>query len=152
MSRTGWPRLPSNGMAGSSHTVDATYNGDDTSGGFHGSTAPQLAVTVSPDTTTTTLTQPVTNVPATGGKRTYVGQAATFTVTVRSTHGGTPTGSVTFFTDGATILQAGVTFSSSAGVRRRPPTPPPAYAPARTGSWRSTATLRATTPSAAAAP
>ncbi len=62
--------------------------------------------------TLTTLSQPVTNVPKPGGIDTYLNQAATFTATVRSFNGLTPTGSLTFL-DGSTTLQAGVTFSSS---------------------------------------
>jgi ELWxxDGT repeat protein len=101
-----WP------SAGTGHTVGATYNGDDTAGFFHASTAPEVMVTVNPDTTTTTLSQPVTNLPKPGGTDTYLNQPATFTVTVRSAHGGTPTGSVAFL-NGPVTLQAGVAFSSS---------------------------------------
>jgi ELWxxDGT repeat protein len=96
------------------HTVDAAFNGDDTAGDFNASMAPELAVIVNPDTTTTTLTQNVTNVPTAGGTDTYLHQTATFTATVRSAHSGTPTGTVAFL-DGTTTLQAGVTFSSSGG-------------------------------------
>jgi hypothetical protein len=97
---------------GSGHTVDATYNGNDSAGLFHASTAPQLTLTVSQDTTTTTISQPVTNVPKAGGTDTFVNQPATFTATVHSGHGGIPTGSVAFL-DGATTLQGGVKFSST---------------------------------------
>jgi ELWxxDGT repeat protein len=97
---------------GSGHTVDATYNGDDSAGLFHASTAPQLTLTVAQDTTTTTISQPVTNVPKAGGTDTFVNQRGTFTATVHSAKGGTPTGSVAFL-DGATTLQTGVKFSST---------------------------------------
>jgi ELWxxDGT repeat protein len=101
-----WP------ATGPGHTVDAMFNGDDTAGAFGASTAPQLMVTINPDTTTTTLSQAVTNLPRPDGTHTYLHQAATFTAMVRSANGATVTGSVTFF-DGLATLQAGVTFSSA---------------------------------------
>ncbi len=94
-----------------SHTVNAQYNGDSIPKDFDPSTALQVTLTVGADTTTTTLSQPVTNVPNPGGSDTYLNRPATFTAIVRSTHGGTPTGSVTFL-DGVTTLQAGVSLSA----------------------------------------
>jgi ELWxxDGT repeat protein len=98
-----WP------TAGSSDTVDAAFNGDDSAGGYNGSTAPQLAFMVSQDSTRTALNQRPLDQP---NQVTFLHQAATFIARVTSDHGGTPTGSVTFL-DGTATLQAGVAFSSA---------------------------------------
>jgi ELWxxDGT repeat protein len=97
-------------QTGSGHTVDATFNGNDSDGAFHASTAAQLMVTVVQDTTSTVVGGTVTNIPNAGGTDSYLNQPATLVATVSSTHGGTPVGTVTFL-DGAITLQSGVTLS-----------------------------------------
>jgi ELWxxDGT repeat protein len=100
-----WP------TSGAGHTVDATFNGDDAAGIFNGSAASQLTLTVNPDATTATLSQALTNLPNPGGTHTFLHETATFTATVHSAHGATPTGTISFFDHGQ-LLQAGVAFST----------------------------------------
>ena len=99
-------------LALGTHTVTADYSGDTD---FQTS-SPTTAVvqTVGAGATTTVVTQPTTNVPASGGTDTFFNQAATFTATVTSTNGSTPTGHVAFL-DGTTTLASGVTFFLTSG-------------------------------------
>ena len=81
-----------------SHTVTAVYGGDTN---FTSSSAPQAAIaTVSPVTTTATLTCPVTS--------SVYGQPVSFTVAVQAAAGATlmPTGTVTFY-DSSTSIGTG---------------------------------------------
>ena len=99
-------------LALGTHTVTAAYSGDTD---FQASTTTTAAVqTVGAGATSTVVTQPTTNVPASGGTDTFFHQAATFTATVTSTNGGTPTGHVAFL-DGTTTLASGVSFFLSSG-------------------------------------
>jgi hypothetical protein len=80
-------------VAGSPHSVSATYSGDGTFAGSTGSLNPGQTVNNGAGTSTTT------NV-ASSLNPTVFGQTATFTATV-SGNGGTPTGTVTFTIDGS---------------------------------------------------
>jgi Bacterial Ig-like domain (group 3)/Pro-kumamolisin, activation domain len=103
-------------VAGSPHSIVATYTGD---GNFLGSTSGALSYTVNKDATTTTLSA------SPAGSQTF-GQAVTFTATVAPVPpgAGTPTGTVAFSVDGTPVgtqplsgsAQASITTSSlSAG-------------------------------------
>jgi hypothetical protein len=94
-------------VAGSPHSITASYSGD---ANFVISTSsPALAQVVNSKPSTTTLTSSLNPEVA--------GQLVTFTATVTSTAGGTPTGTVTFngTTSGPVALTAGVaTFTTTA--------------------------------------
>jgi hypothetical protein len=77
--------------AGASYSITANYSGD---GSFAASGSNPVPVYVVPSTssaTTLTLSSPVV----------VVGGAVTFTATVNTSNGGTPTGSVAFYSNGA---------------------------------------------------
>ena len=78
-----------------SHSLTAVYGGDET---FAGSSSMALPQTVSQPTSYTNLMS--------SANPSAPGQAVTFTATVGSMSGGTPTGPVTFY-DGATLLGTG---------------------------------------------
>jgi hypothetical protein len=97
---SGVATLTTSGLAGGSHTLKAIYSGD---GNFSGSSSPNLAHTVSPKETTTTVTS--NNNPST------YGQSVTFTATVAGSV--VAEGSITF-KDGVTVL-AGPTPVNASG-------------------------------------
>jgi len=78
-------------LAAGNHNIQASYGGD---GNFNGSTSALLTQTVNKSNTTATLSS--------SPNPSVAGQAVTFTATV-SGNGGTPTGTVTFFSDGNSI-------------------------------------------------
>ena len=90
------------------HSITAVYNGD---ANFAPSTSPALSQVVNQAASTTSVVSSV--------NPSAVGQAVTFTATVRPATSGTPTGTVTF-SDGATVLGTGTlslgkaTFTTSA--------------------------------------
>jgi Bacterial Ig-like domain (group 3) len=91
---------------GTTHTVDATFNGND-AGDFYGSTATTYRVTEDSDSTTTTVAF------SPGSPPRFFGNPVTLTATVAPVGGsGTPTGTVTF-KDGSTTLASSVTLNAS---------------------------------------
>ena len=90
------------------HSITAVYNGD---ANFAASTSPALSQTVTQAASTTSVVSSV--------NPSAVGQAVTFTATVKPATSGKPTGTVTF-NDGATVLGTGklsagkATFTTSA--------------------------------------
>ena len=77
---------------------------DDVDSNFSTSTSPGLTHTVDADTTKTVVSQPITNVTTTGGQsNSSFNPTVTFTATVTSGHGGTPTGTVQFLANGTDI-------------------------------------------------
>ena len=89
-------------LSAGSHSITAKYNGDTN---FSASTSAVIAQTVNQATTTTTVTSN-TNPSA-------FGQTVTFTASVQSTSGGTPTGNVTFFDGGSSLGSATLSGSSA---------------------------------------
>ena len=85
-------QLSLSSLSAGSHSITAKYNGD---ANFSGSTSAAFAQTVNQASTTTAVASSLN--PST------FGQTVTFTASVQSSSGGTPTGNVTFF-DGATSL------------------------------------------------
>jgi hypothetical protein len=83
-------------LAGS-HSITATYSGDNY---FLASTSAALAQTVNQAPTTTAVTS--------GVNPSSYGQALTFTASVATSFGGSPTGTVTFFDGGTQIGSASV--------------------------------------------
>jgi len=83
-------------LAGS-HSITATYSGDNY---FLASTSAALAQTVNQTPTTTAVTS--------GVNPSSYGQALTFTASVATSFGGSPTGTVTFFDGGTQIGSASV--------------------------------------------
>jgi hypothetical protein len=85
-------QLSLSSLSAGSHSITAKYNGD---ANFSGSTSAALAQTVNQASATTAVASSLN--PST------FGQTVTFTASVQSLSGGTPTGNVTFF-DGAISL------------------------------------------------
>jgi large repetitive protein len=85
---SGVATFTTNSLTPGTHAIGASYSGD---ANFTGSSAPTLAQIVKPNSTTTL---------ATSASPTVSGQPVTFTATVASGSGGTPTGSITFTLDG----------------------------------------------------
>lgn len=100
---SGTVQFPTSNLSTGTHSITATYGGD---GNFSGSTSSGLAQTVNQAGTNTALSASV-------NPSTY-GQAVTFTATVGTTGGGSPTGTVTFF-DGGTQIGSGTV---SGGIAR----------------------------------
>lgn len=92
-------------LAVASHTITATYN---SSANYNASTAAPLTQVVNRASTTTTL--------ATTGSPSVFGQSVTFTATVsaQAPGGGTPTGTVTFFVNGASVSTSALNGSGQA--------------------------------------
>jgi autotransporter-associated beta strand protein len=96
---------PISSLTGGSHTIEATYSGDNT---FSSSTAQSLAQTVNPIAATIVLSSSAPD-------RSSFGQDVTFTATVAPGSGtGMPTGSVTFTFDGT--AQTPVSLQEVGGV------------------------------------
>ncbi|HWH10557.1 MAG TPA: Ig-like domain-containing protein [Solirubrobacteraceae bacterium] len=95
-------------VAGSPHSIKATYGGD---GNFAGSTSSGLAYTVNKAATTTTVT-------ASPASSSTFGQSVTLTATVApvAPGAGTPTGTVTFTVDGTTVGTAPVSATGHASI------------------------------------
>ncbi len=91
--------LAASSLAVGTHSITAQYSGDPN---YEGSTAPPVAVTVSPAASATTITSP--------SNPSYAGQSVTFTAMVTSS-GPAPTGNIAF-TSGSTTL---ATVALSAG-------------------------------------
>ncbi len=89
--------LITSALAIGSHSITAQYGGDSTFGGS--TSSPALAQVVNGKPSATAL------VSSPGSE--VGGQSVMFTATVTSTAGGTPTGTVTFFLNGATSLGTG---------------------------------------------
>ncbi len=96
------------GLSAVTHTINAVYGGDTN---FYGSLPDSMLQTVNKAGTSTTGTTPLTQI------STY-GQLVTFTaiVSVTAPGGGTPTGTVTFYTDNANHLLGTGTLASLDGV------------------------------------
>src|SRR4029078_5888633 len=83
-------------LAGGNHTITAVYSGDSN---YFGSSAPALTQTVG-STQTAAATTPTLATPASPA---VFGQPVTLTATVATPASGTPTGTVTFTDDSATL-------------------------------------------------
>jgi ELWxxDGT repeat protein len=117
---------------GTTHTVDATFNGNDSSGDFNASTATTYKVTEDSDATSTA-------VQSSDNGSAVIGETVTFTATVSPIAPGTltPNGSVVFTIDGTpgnsiplTNGQATTTLSIAAGTVGDTHTVTAAYTPA----------------------
>jgi hypothetical protein len=86
-----------------SNTVTATYNGDNNFAGGSSGTLTVVVTLIAPTTTTLTSSQ----------NPSMVGQPVTFTATVSSSSGGTPTGSITFTDQSTSQLLGNVPLSGN---------------------------------------
>ena len=95
-------QFPLSSLSAGSHSITAKYNGDTN---FSASTSAVIAQTVNQATTTTTA--------ASNTNPSAFGQTVTFTASVQSSSGGTPTGNVTFFDGGSSLGSATLSGSSA---------------------------------------
>jgi sugar lactone lactonase YvrE len=105
LNNTGAASTSINGQNVGTLTVTAVYSGDLF---YATSTAPPLSVTVTTGSTNTAVTLSAASVPQF--------QPLTITAKVTSATGGTPTGTVTFFADGAVIGTAALNSSGAASI------------------------------------
>jgi len=90
LNSNGVATLTTSTLALGAHKMTAVYGGD---ANFSGSTSPVLKQVVEKSGTTTTLTSSL--------NPSNYGQEVTFTATVAGAHGGTPTGTVSFYDNGS---------------------------------------------------